>query len=66
MSKVEQLEEQVKSLTADELAEFRSWYEKFDWEAWDTQLAADVRSGRLDALADKALREHGSGKTTPL
>lgn len=66
MSKVEQLEEQVKSLSPDELAEFRSWYEKFDWEAWDRQVADDVRAGRLDALADEALREHARGKSTPL
>ena len=66
MSKVEQLEEQVQSLSPEELAEFRSWYEKFDWEAWDRQIEADVRSGRLDALAGKALREHDRGKSTPL
>jgi hypothetical protein len=66
MSKVEQLEEQVKSLSPDELAEFRSWYEKFDWEAWDRQVADDDRAGRLDALADEALHEHARGKSTPL
>lgn len=65
MSKVEQLEEQVRGLSPDELAEFRSWYEKFDRATWDRQIAADVRTGGLDALADEALREHGRGKTTP-
>lgn len=65
MNKVEQLEEQVRGFFPDELAEFRSWYEKFDRATWDRQIAADVRAGRLDALADPALHEHGRGKTTP-
>lgn len=66
MSKVEKLEQQVQSLSPEELAEFRAWYEKFDWAVWDAQVAADAQAGKLDALADKALRDHASGKTTRL
>jgi len=66
MSKVEKLEQQVQSLSPEELAEFRAWYEKFDWVVWDAQVTADAQAGKLDALADKALREHAGGKTTPL
>ncbi|MFN8603294.1 MAG: hypothetical protein U0842_22710 [Candidatus Binatia bacterium] len=66
VSKVERLEAQIRLLTPGELAEFRSWYEKFDCGAWDTQVASDVEDGRLDALADAALREHVRGETMPL
>lgn len=66
MSKVEKLEQQVQSLSPEELAEFRAWYEKFDCAVWDAQVAADAQAAKLDALADKALRDHAGGKTTPL
>lgn len=32
---------------------------------WDRQLERDVEAGKLDALADEALREHAAGKTKP-
>lgn len=66
MSKVEQLEQQIQSLSKKELAEFRAWFQEFDWVMWDSQLERDVANGKLDKLAEKALREHASGKTTPL
>jgi len=40
--------------------------EKFDWLEWDRQLETDVAAGKLDALAGKALRDHASGKSTPV
>jgi hypothetical protein len=67
MSRVDELKEQVLALTVDELAELRAWMlEEQDWDAWDAQLERDVRNGRLDALAEEALRDHAAGKTTPL
>lgn len=66
MTKIEQLEQQVQSLSKDELAQFREWFVEFDWAMWDRQLERDVAAGKLDALADKALRDHSSGKSTPL
>ena len=66
MSEVEQLEQQIRSLSEQELAEFRAWFEEFDWAMWDRQLARDVSNGKLDQLAEKALRDYKSGKTTPL
>ncbi|MBK9306555.1 MAG: hypothetical protein IPM58_05570 [Nitrospira sp.] len=66
MSKVEQIEQQIESLTPDELTAFRSWYAAFDAEAWDRQFEADIKAGKLDALADKAFRAHTSGQSTKL
>ncbi len=58
MSKVELIEQQIEKLSPEELATFRSWYAAFDAEAWDLQFEADVKAGKLDALADKALHTH--------
>ncbi len=66
MSRVERIEQEVQGLSAKELVEFRDWFLAFDWEAWDCQLERDVRAGKLNSLADEALREHASGKTKPL
>ena len=66
MGKVEKIEEEVQALSPAELAQFRAWFLEYDWAAWDHQLERDVQAGRLDDLAEKALREHAAGKTTPL
>ena len=66
MSKIDELEQKVQALSPEELAQFREWFVEFDWAAWDKQLERDVRAGKLDALAEKALRDHAAGKTKPL
>ena len=66
MGKVEKIEQQVQALSSHELAQFRAWFLEFDWAAWDRQIEQDVRAGRLDVLAEQALRDHASSKTKPL
>ena len=66
MSKVERLEKEIKGLSPEELAKFREWFLAYDWAAWDRQLDHDIKAGKLDALADEALREHAEGKTKPI
>ena len=66
MSNVEAIEQQIEKLSPAELVTFRSWYAAFDAKAWDHQFEADVQAGKLDALADKALRTHTSGQSTKL
>lgn len=66
MGKVEKIEQEVQALSPAELAQFRAWFLEFDWAAWDRQLERDVQAGRLDDLAEKALRDHAAGNTTPL
>jgi len=56
MSLLENLESQVKELSPKELAAFREWFAQFDAEVWDRQFEADVKSGKLDNLAERALR----------
>ena len=66
MGKVEKIEHEVQALSPAELAQFRAWFLEYDWAAWDRQLERDVQAGRLDDLAEKALRDHAAGDTTPL
>lgn len=66
MSKVQNLEKEIQQLSAEELAEFRRWFAEFDAQVWDRQLESDVGAGRLDGLAEKALRAHAAGRSTKL
>ena len=66
MSELEKLEEHVQSLSPEELKKFRAWFAEFDARAWDAQIEADSRAGKLDSLVSKALAEHKAGKTREL
>ena len=66
MSKVQQIERDVQSLSPSELASFREWFRQFDAEAWDRQIEEDVKAGKLDDLANAALKSHQAGKSTDL
>jgi hypothetical protein len=66
MSRVEQLESDVQRLSAEELAAFRTWFAEFDAIVWDQKFEADALSGKLNALADRALNDFDAGRTKPL
>jgi hypothetical protein len=60
------IESAVARLAPDELAKFRAWFVEFDADAWDRQIEEDANSGQLDALAEEALEDYRSGRTTEL
>jgi hypothetical protein len=66
MSRVEQIEGQIKELTSEELQSLRAWFAEYDAQIWDRQFDADVHSGKLDRLADDALLDHKAGRSTKL
>jgi hypothetical protein len=66
MTKLERIEKEVAELSADELEEFRAWFEAFDAARWDREVGRDVAAGKLDTLADVALADHRAGRTEPL
>ena len=66
MGKIENLEEQIRALSPEEFARFREWFAQFDTEVWDRQLEADVKAGKLDKLAERALQADAAGQSTEL
>lgn len=66
MTTVKALEQEVKKLTPEELAEFRDWFLDYEWEAWDRQLERDVKARKLDGLARKAREHHAAGRLNHL
>jgi hypothetical protein len=63
---VEDIEEAITQLPEEQLREFRSWYEKYDSEAWDEQIEKDAAEGKLDALAKAAIADHEAGKSNKI
>jgi hypothetical protein len=66
MTRTERAESEIQQMSAEELAKFRAWFAAFDAQEWDRQIEEDVKAGKLDALADRALRDHEAGRTTKL
>ena len=66
MGRVERVEEEVRSLSAEELKDFRDWFTRFDAAAWDRQIEADSANGKLRSLAEQALKDHRAGRSTIL
>jgi len=56
----------VRSLGEKEKNEFLAGLGEIDFQdAWDHQIEADIKAGRLDRLAEEALADHRAGKTRP-
>jgi hypothetical protein len=66
MTKLEAIEEQIKTLSPGELAELREWLLEHDWAEWDRQIERDSAAGKLDKLFEKARADHAMGKSRKL
>ncbi len=61
MTRVERIKHEIRALTDKELSALRPWFLAYDSATWDKQIEADAASGRLDALAERALAEYRTG-----
>jgi hypothetical protein len=66
MTKLEELERAVASLTVEEYREFRRRFLERDWEQWDQQIKEDSKAGKLDFLVKEALEDKKQGKLEEL
>jgi hypothetical protein len=66
MTKLEQIEKSVASLSDEELKSFAEWFDELRWERWDRQMESDAMSGKLDKLVADARAEIAAGKVRPL
>jgi hypothetical protein len=66
MTRIENIEKEIRGLTDKEFAAFRKWFLEFDAETWDRQIERDSTSGRLADLAKKSLADHEDGKSKEL
>lgn len=61
MSTIEDIERAIKSLTPDDHARLRTWFEEYDAELFDQKLERDAKAGKLDMLIAKALANADAG-----
>jgi uncharacterized protein YfaT (DUF1175 family) len=66
MTTLEEIEQAVTKLTPEQIAKFRAWFEEFQERALDEQIERDVKAGKLDRLAEEALRAHREGRSREL
>jgi hypothetical protein len=66
MSTVQEIQEAVSQLAREDLESFRLWFAEFDATLWDRQFEADVSAGRLDQLAEEALKDLREGRGSDL
>ena len=63
---VKDIEKAIEKLSEDDLSDLREWFYKFDNEVWDKQFESDVKAGKLDKLAEKAISDYHAGKCKEL
>ena len=66
MSTVQDIETAVRKLSREELSAFRTWFVEFDAAAWDRQFEEDVYAGRLETVAEEALKDFHEGRCRDL
>ena len=66
MSTIQEIESAIRQLSESDRAKLRDWFVELDHMAWDEQIANDVAAGRLDALAEEAIRDLREGRCTDL
>ncbi len=63
---VYELIENIKKLPKNDLKIFLEWLENFEQELWDEEFEGDVKLGKLDKLAEQAIRDFRDGKCMKL
>ena len=66
MITVEAITAAIAELPPEQVAQIRAWLDERAAAEWDAQIEQDERTGRLDALAERARSEHRAGQTRPL
>jgi hypothetical protein len=65
MTTLEDIQNAVAALPADQLAKFRVWFDEFDAARFDARTEQDIAAGRLDRLAREAVEEFHANKARP-
>ena len=63
---IEDLEKAVATLSPDQFARFREWFEAFDAARFDEKIERDAKAGKLDRLAEQALADYAQGRAREL
>jgi hypothetical protein len=63
MTTVDDIKDAVSKLAPSELDRFRAWFDAFDEARFDQKIERDAKAGKLDGLAEEALKDFREGRT---
>jgi hypothetical protein len=63
---VQELKSKIEELTAEERSSLLEWLDDYEAEAWDRQIASDVRSGRFRTIIERLKEQKQAGQCKPL
>ena len=58
--------ENIKKLSAKDLKILLEWIEDYEQKLWDQEFERDVKLGKLDKLAEQAIKDFRAGKCQEL
>jgi len=65
MTKLEAIQHSIERLTPEQIARLNAWIDELQEKLFDDAIERGAASGKLDALADKAIADHKAGRTRP-
>lgn len=66
MTKLEEIQRNIEMLSREDVFRLSEWLAEHCAEVWDRQIEEDAKAGRLDRLAEEAIKEIKAGKVRPL
>jgi hypothetical protein len=63
---VTEIKAEILQLPPSDMANLAQWLQEVQADAWDRQMAEDVKAGRLDALVARAKAQVAAGQYQPL
>lgn len=66
MTEIEAIEARIRDLPPEDFASLREWFQQFENECWDRQIASDFKAGKFDKLITKSRVELAQGKAREL
>ena len=66
MKTIEEIKDAVTHLPESEFSRFRKWFDNYEEKLWDKKIEKDIKSGKLNKAAQKALNDLSTGQSKPL
>lgn len=63
---ITEIKSEIAQMPPTDLADFAQWFEEFQADAWDHQIARDVKAGRFDEIFQRVDEQAVSGQYRPL
>jgi hypothetical protein len=59
---VQEIADAITRLSPNDLTELAAWFEEYQEQVWDEQIARDVRAGRFEPLIQRAREQFKAGQ----